>query len=46
MMIYYISQRKDIHEKLRISINEIIKTDDDITIDNLKKLKYIDWIQN
>lgn len=46
MMVYYISQRKDVEEKLRNQINEVIKTDQDITKENLKKLTYIDWIQN
>ncbi len=45
-MIYYISQNKDIEEKLRAHINQVIKSDIDITKDNLKKLTYIDWIQN
>lgn len=34
-----------IQQKLREHIDSIIKTDKDITYENLKKLTYIDWIQ-
>jgi cytochrome P450 len=46
MMVYYISQNSQIEEKLRKQIDEVIKSDEDITKENLKKLTYIDWIQN
>lgn len=46
MMIYYISQYKHVEERLRKDIEEIIKSDEDINKENLKKLVYIDWIQN
>jgi hypothetical protein len=46
MMVYYISLNSQIEEKLRKQIDEVIKSDEDITKENLKKLTYIDWIQN
>ena len=46
MMEYYISRNKSIEQQLRQQIEEVIKTDEDITKENLKKLTYIDWIQN
>ena len=45
-MIYYILQHPDVEKRLREEINEIIHDDSDIKYENLKELKYIDWIQN
>jgi cytochrome P450 len=44
MMVYYVCDNPRIEERLRREINEVIKTDDDYTFENLKKLEYIDWI--
>jgi hypothetical protein len=44
MMVYYVCDNPRIEERLRKEINEVIKTDDDYTFENLKKLEYIDWI--
>jgi len=45
MIIYYIGRNPEVHRKLRQEINSVIKSDADITHENLKKLNYIDWIQ-
>ncbi len=45
MIIYYIGRNPEVHRKLRQEINSVIKSDVDITHENLKKLNYIDWIQ-
>jgi cytochrome P450 len=45
MIIYYIGKYPEIHRKVREEINAVIKSDEDITYENLKKLTYIDWIQ-
>lgn len=45
MIVYYLGKNPRVHQKVREEINSIIKTDKDITFDNLKKLTYIDWIQ-
>lgn len=46
MITYYINQNPYIEERLRKEVNSIIHSDEDITYENLKKLTYIDWIQN
>lgn len=46
MMIYYLGQNPKILEKARTQINQVIKTNEDFTYENLKKLNYIDMIQN
>lgn len=46
MMVYYLGKYPEIHKKLRDQVNSVIKSDDDITHENLKKLTYIDCIQN
>lgn len=45
MIVYYLSQYPEVEKKLRAAVDEVIKTDADITYENLKKLTYIDWIQ-
>ena len=45
-MIYYIHSHPEVEKKLREEIGKFIKSDEDITAPNLKKLTYIDWIQN
>lgn len=46
MIVYYMGKYPEIQKKLREQINSTIKSDEDITHENLKKLTYIDWIQN
>jgi cytochrome P450 len=46
MMLHSIADNPEVEAKLRKSIQEVIKSDADITFDNLKKLHYIDWCQN
>lgn len=46
MMVYYIAKNPRIHNKLREEINSVIKSNEDITSDNLRKLTYIECIQN
>jgi cytochrome P450 len=45
MIIYYLGNHPEILKKLREEITAVIKSDEDITFENLKKLTYIDWIQ-
>ena len=45
MIIYYLGENPHVEQKLRNIVNEIIKSDSDITYENLKKLTYIEWIQ-
>ena len=45
MIIYYLGKYPHIHKKVRDQIDSIIKTDEDINYENLKKLTYIDWLQ-
>lgn len=45
MIIYYLGKYPSVHKKLREHINSIIKSDEDITYENLKKLTYIENIQ-
>lgn len=46
MMVYYIAMNPDVEQKLRKCIDEVIHSEEDFTLENLKKLKYIEWIQN
>ena len=46
IMIYLIAENPEVEAKLRRIVSETIKSDDDYTYENLKKLQYIDWIQN
>lgn len=46
MMVYYIAKDPRVHKKLREEIDSVIKSNEDITSDNLRKLTYIDCIQN
>ena len=46
MMIYLIAEHPEQEAKVRAMVREVIKSDKDITEDNLKTLTYIDWIQN
>jgi cytochrome P450 len=45
-MIFYIGNNPQIHKRLREEVNSVIKSDQDITVENLKRLTYIDWIQH
>jgi cholesterol 24-hydroxylase len=45
MIIYSLGNYPEIHKRVREEINAIIKSDEDITLENMKKLTYIDWIQ-
>lgn len=46
MMVYYLCDYPEIEARLRRDIDSVIKSDEDYTHENLKKLVYIDWIQN
>ena len=46
MLIYNIKSRPEIEKKLREQVSSVIKTEEDITVANLKKLTYLEWIQN
>jgi cytochrome P450 len=46
MMMHMLAENPEVQARLRSSIDEVIKSDSDITHDNLKRLQYIDWIQN
>ena len=43
-MILYTFEKPKVAEKLRKEINSIIHSDEDITIDNLKKLTYLECV--
>ena len=43
-MILFTFEKSQIVEKLRKEINSVIKTNEDITISNIKKLNYLDCI--
>lgn len=45
MIIYYLGNHPQIHQRVREEVEKFIKSDEDITVENLKKLTYIDWIQ-
>ncbi len=45
MLLFALGNNPEIHKRVRKEINAIIKSDEDITNENLKKLTYIDWIQ-
>jgi cytochrome P450 len=45
IMMYFLGENPHVWTKLREAINEVIKSDADITYDNLKKLQYIEWVQ-
>ena len=45
MIVYYLGRNPRCLQKVREEINSIIKTEKDITNENLKKLTYIDWVQ-
>ncbi len=45
MLVFVLGNHPEIHRRVRDDINAIIKSDEDITLENLKKLTYIDWIQ-
>ena len=46
MLIYNIKTHPEIERKLREQVSSVIKRDEDITMENLKKITYLDWIQN
>lgn len=46
MIVFTLGNRPDIHKRVRDDVNAIIKSDEDITPENLKKLIYIDWFQH
>ena len=45
LIVYYLALNPQIEQKLREQVAEVIKEDKDITVDNLKKLTYIDYLQ-
>ncbi len=45
MLLFSLGNHPEIHKKVREEVDAIIHSDEDITPENLKKLKYIDWIQ-
>ncbi len=45
MVLFALGNHPEVHSRVRKEINAIIKSDEDITLENLKKLTYIDWIQ-
>lgn len=46
MMVYYLCDYPEIEKIVRQKVEEVIKDDADITFENLKKLEYIEWLQN
>lgn len=46
MMVYYTAKDPRVHKKLKEEIDSVIKSNKDITNENLRKLTYIDCIQN
>lgn len=46
MMVYLSAKHPRVEKKLREQVNSVIKSDEDITFENLKKLTYIDWISS
>lgn len=46
MLIYYLIQNPSCLEKVREEINQFIKSEEDFNFDNLKKMKYIEYVQN
>lgn len=42
--LYELCLRQDCQEKLRQEINEYFKFDDDITFENVQKMKYLDMV--
>jgi cytochrome P450 len=46
IVMHMLAEHPEVQAKLRDSIDEVIKSDFDITYENLKKLQYIDWVQN
>jgi len=43
-IIFYVFQKKSVVERLREEINQVIKSDENITPENMKKLPYLDCI--
>ena len=46
MTIYYLAVDERIQKRLREQIDQHIKSDEDITAENLKKIVYLDWVMN
>jgi cytochrome P450 len=46
MMVYYYIGSPEAQRKLKEEVNSVIKTDEDITYDNIKKLTYLKCFQN
>lgn len=46
IMIYFLGENPHVWTKLREVVNQTIKSDADITYENLKNLHYIEWIQH
>jgi len=44
MICIYLSQNPEIEKKVRKVIDLVIRTDEDITYENLKKMEYLEWI--
>jgi cytochrome P450 len=44
MIFLYLAENPEIEKKARSIIDSVIKNDKDITIENLKKLEYIEWM--
>ena len=45
MMVLSIFEYKEIERKVREEIKTFIKSDEDFNTENLKKMKYLDWVQ-
>ena len=46
MMVYLAAKHPQVEKRLREQVDSVIKSDKDITFENLKKLTYIDWISS
>ncbi len=45
MMVYYLGKYPEVQERVRQQISSVIKAEEDINYESLRKLTYIDWIQ-
>lgn len=45
-MIYLVSLHPRVEERLKKEINEVIRSNEDYTYENIKKLTYLEWVQN
>ena len=43
-MVFYVFEKPEVAQRLRDEVDSVIKTDRDITIENFKKLDYLDCV--